>query len=161
MTHILNKYIYATCKVLVPCFMSWNKRSQKLSTCTKWLFLSNVVQKCVYIPVSEHFYLAKIIHPPDRCCKSRSWLHSMIITQMHFVLGTIKGHSKMCSFLTTQCHRCLKFWGSAQLACWLQECPPELLPENWILLSLLQAASNVILENLAVRPTGLTNAGHV
>ncbi len=31
---------------------------------------------------------------------------------------------------TAQCHRCRKFWGSVQLACWLQECPPELLP--WI-----------------------------
>ena len=32
----------------------------------------------------------------------------MIITQVHFVLGTIKGHSKMWSFVTQQCHRCLK-----------------------------------------------------
>ena len=24
----------------------------------------------------------------------------MVITQVHFVLGTIKGHSKMCSFVT-------------------------------------------------------------
>ncbi len=31
---------------------------------------------------------------------------------------------------TVQCHRCRKFWGSVQLACWLQECPSELLP--WI-----------------------------
>ncbi len=31
---------------------------------------------------------------------------------------------------TAQYHRCRKFWGSVQLACWLQECPPELLP--WI-----------------------------
>ena len=26
----------------------------------------------VYIPVSEHFSFAKIIHPPDRCGISRS-----------------------------------------------------------------------------------------
>jgi hypothetical protein len=31
---------------------------------------------------------------------------------------------------TTQCHRCFKFWGSMQLACWLQECPPELLADT-------------------------------
>ena len=43
---------------------------------------------------------AKIIHPPDRCGISRSWLNSMVITQVHIVLGTIKGHSKMCSFVT-------------------------------------------------------------
>ncbi len=28
---------------------------------------------------------------------------------------------------TAQCHRRCKFWGSVQLACWLQKCPPELL----------------------------------
>ncbi len=28
---------------------------------------------------------------------------------------------------TAQCH---KFWGSMQLACWLKECPPELLPRE-------------------------------
>ena len=122
----LNNNINATCKVLVPCFMSWNKKSQKCSIHTKSLFILNVVQKCVYIPVSEHFSFAKIIYPPDRCGISRNWLNSMVITQVHLVLGTIKGHS-MCSCHSIQCHRCLKFWGSVQLACWLQEC---LLPEN-------------------------------
>jgi hypothetical protein len=52
----------------------------------------------------------------------------MIITQVHLVLGTIKGDSKMWTFVT-QCHRCLS-WGSMQLACWLQECTPELLPDH-------------------------------
>ena len=116
----LNTNINTTCKVLVPCFMSWNKRSLKFSICTN--------------PVSQHFSFAKIIYPPDRCCISTKRLNSMIITQVHLVLGT-KYHSKM-SFVTTQYHRCLKFWGSLQLACWLQECPPVLLPENWMLISL-------------------------
>ena len=60
----------------------------------KTLFLLNVVHKFVYIPVSEDFSIAKIIHPPDSCGISRSWLNSKIITQVHLVLGTIKGHSK-------------------------------------------------------------------
>ena len=77
--------------------------------------------------------IVKTIHPPDRCGISRSWLNSMIITQP--LLGTIKGRTKMCSFVT-QRHRCLKLWGSVQLTCWLQECPPELLPENWMFISL-------------------------
>ena len=64
--------INSTCKVLVPCFMSWNKISQKCSICTKFIFLSNFVHTFVYIPVSEHFSFAKIIHPPDRCGISRS-----------------------------------------------------------------------------------------
>ena len=63
-------------------------------------------QKCyffqmfVYIPVSDHFSYANIIHPPDRWSISRSWLNSMIITQVHLVLVAIKGSSKMCSFVT-------------------------------------------------------------
>ena len=61
------KYMNATCKVLVPCFMSWNKRSQKCFICTKSLFLSTFVHTFLYILVSEHFSFAKIIHPPDRC----------------------------------------------------------------------------------------------
>ena len=32
----------------------------------------------------------------------------MIFTQVHLVPGTIKGHSKMCSFVTPECLRCLK-----------------------------------------------------
>jgi hypothetical protein len=102
----LNNNINGSCKVLVPCFMSRNKRSQTFSIRTKSLFLSNFVHKFVYIPVSEHFSFAKIIHPLDSCGISRSWLNSMIITQVHLVLGTMKGH-------TTQCHRYLKFWRSA------------------------------------------------
>ena len=86
--------------MLVSCFMSWNKRSQKCSIRTKSLFLSNALHPFVYIPVSEHFSFAKITHPPDRCGISRSWLNSIIITQLHFILGTIKGYSKMCRFVT-------------------------------------------------------------
>ena len=60
--------------MLVPCFMSWNKRSQTFSICTKSLFLQNCVHKFLYIPVSEHFSL------PDNPStltggKSRSWVH--------------------------------------------------------------------------------------
>ena len=58
------------------------------------------MHRFVYIPVREQFSFAKIIHPPDRCGISRSWLNSVIITQVHLVLGTIKGHSKMCGFVT-------------------------------------------------------------
>ena len=47
----------------------------------------------------EQFSLAKIIHPPDRCGISIRWYNSMI-TQVRLVLGTIKGHSKICSFVT-------------------------------------------------------------
>jgi hypothetical protein len=93
----LNKNINSTCKVLAPWFLNWNKISQKCSICTKSSFLSNIVHKFVYIPVSEHFSVVKIIHPPHI---SRSWLNSTIITQVHLVLGTIKSLSKMCIFVT-------------------------------------------------------------
>ena len=55
------------------------------------------MHKFVYIPVIEHFSFAKRIHPPDRC---GIWFNSMIITHVHLVLGTIKGQSKMCGFVT-------------------------------------------------------------
>ena len=90
----------AACKVLVPCFTSWNKISQTFVIGTKSLFLSNFGHKLVYIPFSEHFSFSKIIHPHDRCDISRSWLNGMIITQVHLVLGTIKGHSKLYNFVT-------------------------------------------------------------
>ena len=70
--------------------------------CLQKGYFSQIVHKFVYIPVSENFSFAKIIYPPDRCGISRSWLkqHEHYITQVHLVLGTIKGHSKMCSFVT-------------------------------------------------------------
>ena len=98
------------CNVKSWSHVSWDPRN--VPNTQKNVFLSNFEQKCANIPVTEHFSFAKIIHPPDRCGISRSWLNSTIITQVHLVLGTIKGHSKMCRFVTTQCHRCLKFWGS-------------------------------------------------
>ena len=52
---------------------------------------------------------------------------------------------------TAQCHRCRKFWGSVQLSWWQQECSPELLPINWMFISL----------SLAVHPTDLTTADHM
>ena len=70
----------ATCKVLVPCFVSWNTISQKCSICTKSLFIWNVVHKFVYNPVCVHFSFANITHPPDKCGISRSWLNSVVIT---------------------------------------------------------------------------------
>jgi hypothetical protein len=52
---------------------------------------SHFVQKFVYIPVGENFSFDNIIHPPDSCGISKSWLHS-IVTLVHLVLGTIKIH---------------------------------------------------------------------
>ena len=41
----------------------------------------------------------------------------MIITQMHLVLGAIKGHSKMCSFVIQHNATDVSSWGRVQLAC--------------------------------------------
>ena len=62
--------------------------------------------KFVYIPVSEQFSFDKIIHPPGRCDISRRSLNSMIITQVHLILGTIKGYSNVQ--LSHYNIRCLK-----------------------------------------------------
>ena len=74
---IQNKNRNETSNLWVPSFMSWNERSQTFSICTKKAYF---VQKCVYIPVSQHFSFSI----------SRSCLNSMIITQVHLVLATLK-----------------------------------------------------------------------
>ncbi len=60
-------YIYFILLFLSPFFMSWTQRSKTFSMYTKGLFPSNIVHKCVWIFVSEHFSFAEIIHPPHRC----------------------------------------------------------------------------------------------
>ncbi len=94
----LNKIINATLLFLPPFFMSWtfmrlfyvHKRPISLKCC------SQICLNCV----SEHFSFSEIIHPPHRCGISRCWLDGMIIAQVCLRLATIKGHSKMCSFIT-------------------------------------------------------------
>ncbi len=63
------------------------------------IYLKHCSQICL-ICVSEHFSFAEIIHPPHRCGISRCWLDSMVIAQVCLRLVTIKGHSKIYSFIT-------------------------------------------------------------
>ena len=96
-------------------------------------YISNFVHKFIYVPVSEHFSFAKIIHPPDRCGMSRSGLNGMIITQVHLVLGKIKGHSKMCIFVT---HHNAKYVSSFEGVCnWHADCRKvrtSLVKRDWV-----------------------------
>jgi hypothetical protein len=108
--------------------MYWNKRDQKCSMSTK-LISQMLCTNCTHLLTS---LLVSIIHPPDRCGISINWLNSMIITQVYLVLGKIKGHSKMCNCVTQHNATDVWSWGGAQLAWWLQECPPELLTDNLI-----------------------------
>jgi hypothetical protein len=80
--------------------VSWAEIKHPRNCLYEQNIFSNVVHTFVDIPVSQHLYFVKIIHPPDSCGISRRWLNSMILIQVHLVLGTIKGHSKMCSFVT-------------------------------------------------------------
>ena len=74
-------------------------------------------------------------------------------------LGTIKGHSRMCSFFTEQNATDVS---SFERACnWHAECPPELLLDNVMLISLSKAAYYIIFDNLAVCPTVLTTTDDV
>jgi hypothetical protein len=100
--------------VLVPCFMIWNKRSQKCSIRTKKLIsLIWCAQMCLY-PCKWAFLLWQdnphtwqVWHIKIRS----SWLNSMIITHVHLVLGTIKCHSKMCRTSTSGFFTCGIVWG--------------------------------------------------
>ena len=70
--------------------------TRTFSISTKSLFLSNFVHKIVNIPVGEHFIICQ-----DNPSTWQAWhIKKLIIIQMQFALGTIKGHSKMCSFDT-------------------------------------------------------------
>ena len=122
------------------------------------LFLKFCAQICLH-PCSWAFLLCQ--DNPSTWQLWHSWLNRIIIRQVHLVMGTMKGHSKMCCFVTQHNATYLKFWASMQLVCWLQECPPELLPETGMFIPLPYAASNVVLENLAVRPTGFSTADHL
>ena len=96
-TSILNRNINATCKVLVPCFMSWNKKK---------------IPEIFHMHKNWFTFLLVSISPLPRSSihltvvANKSWLISIIITQVQLVLRTIEGHSKMCSFVMKQCHRC-------------------------------------------------------
>ncbi len=65
---------------------------------------------------SDLYIWVQSFHTLQNCCNRGG---NTIFKYMNFfvVPFKIKGHSKMCSFLTAQCHRCHKFWGSVQLAC--------------------------------------------
>ena len=105
-------------RLLTTCKLHWTKiwtqhvpwaeikDPRKCSICTKSLFLSNVVHKFVYIPSSEHFYIAKIIHPPDRCGISRSWLNSMIITRVSY----FGEYSEMETYMGINGNICKLIW---------------------------------------------------
>ncbi len=80
-------------------FMSWTQRSKTFSMYTKGLFLSILLKICLNL-CWWLLLFAETIHPPHMCGTSRCWLDSVIIAQAYLRLATIKGHSKMCSFIT-------------------------------------------------------------
>ncbi len=80
------------------CFPNFHELNSKI-----WLFLwtqKAFFSQILFTNLSKSVLVNEIIHPPHRCGISRYWLDSMIITQVCLRLATIKGHSKMCSFIT-------------------------------------------------------------
>ena len=108
--------------LIVACGMLVHSSSMAVRSC--WI-LAGTGTRCririIYVSYQEHPKHAQWVTCPV----------SMLAMQE---LATIKGHSKMFSFITQHSHRCCKFWGSVQLACRLQKPPPpEMLPMNWML----------------------------
>ncbi len=151
--HTLTKIIKAT--LFAPIFHELNYL--RLFLWTQKAYFSQIL----FTNLSKSVLVSRDNHPPLRCGISRCWLNSMIIVQVYLGLATVKDHSKVSSFITAQCHRCRKFWGSVPLACWLQEHPPELWPVNLMFISLPYAVSKGVSENFTVHLTGLTSADHV
>lgn len=75
--------------------MSWINKSKPKAHFSQILFTHQSKSR-----ISEHLSYAEIIHPLYRCGISRCRLNTMIMAQTCFRLATIKGHSKMCSFIT-------------------------------------------------------------
>jgi hypothetical protein len=75
---------------------------------------------------------------------------------MDLVLGTIKGHSKMCSFIT-QRHRYLQVLREGAIGMLTAGISTRAVVREFH----VNFSTNVVLENLAVHPTGLTTADHV
>ena len=79
---------------------SWAElKDRRLFLCTQKAHFSQILFSNQSKPVSEHFSLVEIIHPPHICDISRCWSDSRITAQMCLRLATMKGHS-MCSFIT-------------------------------------------------------------
>ncbi len=98
--YTLNKIVNAML-LFCPQFLWAELNNLRLFQCTQKAYFSQILltnlSKSV---VSEHFSFAEIIHPPHMCGILRCWLDSMIIAQVFLRLATIKGHSKMCCFIT-------------------------------------------------------------
>ena len=107
--------------------------------------------KFVYVNVREHFSFAKIIHPPDRCGISISCLNSMIITQVHLVLGQLKATLK-CEVLSDNT--------MPQMSPFFRERAIGMLTTGMSIRAVIREL-NVVLENLAVCPNSLTTADHM
>lgn len=74
-------------------------------------------------------------HPGSshKCGVSSRWLDGVTIAQVCLKKPTTQRPLQNVQFYqAAQCRRRPKFWGSLQLACWRQECPPKPLPVNWM-----------------------------
>ena len=81
----------------------------------------------------------------------------MIVTQVHIVLGTIKGHSKMCSFVTQ--HNATNVSGFEERA--IGMLPAGMSTRAVAIEFHVNFSTNDVLQNLAVHPIGLRTADHV
>ncbi len=114
---ILNKVLNA--KLFFPTHFSWAElKDLRLILWTEKANFSQILftnmSKSVLLSTSS---FVEIIYPPHRCGISRCWLNSMIIAQVCLRLATIKGHSKMCSFITK--HNDTRFEGACN---WHADC---------------------------------------
>lgn len=80
-------------------------------------FQSNIVQKCVYICDSEHFFLAKLIYTPSQVCHIKVLIRQQTTAQVCLRLTTIKDHSKIC------CVVLLGWWGGNSSKCHQSNAP--------------------------------------
>lgn len=96
----------------------WNI-SAICSVCSKIVFLLNCADTFItyHIAVTEQFVSVKIIPRLHSCRISSSRLKALITTQVLLITGTVKGHHKASTFVTSQRHWWHKSTGRRTLAC--------------------------------------------
>lgn len=114
-------------------FLSWSKRWNNWNNETKFErntpFLSNFEDKKYFLRSTRQVLCIRKPIKQHDCRTSVVWT----------------GHSE--KQLSDICHKCCEFWVCVQLTRWLQHCPPDLLPVNWMLhfpiVSLLQRCLSI------------------
>ncbi len=107
--------VYSECKLNkytdVALFLWFIMFSVHKKAYFSYILSSHICKMCV----SEHFFFAKIIHPPARCGTSWCWLNSMVVAGVPCAALNKRALLNLLFYHTTHCCRCWHFYGVCKL----------------------------------------------